>query len=94
MKKIILVAALGVAGLVTAKDNENGNTEKKVEKKAKTEQKVPVKQCGVAITYWSGGQVVGYQTVYSDQPNLASCQAWQTGVQVALWAAGYWLTTP
>lgn len=94
MKKIILVAALGVAGFVNAKGSEGRNTEKKVEKKAKTEQKVPVKQCGVAITYWSGGQVVGYQTVYSDQPDLASCQSWQTGVKVALWAAGWLVSNP
>ncbi|MCS3870150.1 hypothetical protein J3D55_003066 [Chryseobacterium ginsenosidimutans] len=94
MKKMLFIVALGVAGLASAKGNEKVNTEKKAEKKAKTEQKAPVRQCGVAITYWSGGQVIGYQTVYSDQPDLGSCQAWQTGVQVALWASGWLVSNP
>jgi hypothetical protein len=90
MKKTLLLAAFGVAGLVSAKDN--GNVAKETGKKEKTEQKAAVQQCGVVITYWSGGQVVGQETVYSDQPNLASCQAWQNGVKVALQVAGFWLT--
>lgn len=90
MKKTILLAAFGVAGLVSAKDNADEKIEKR--KNDKTEQKVPVQECGVVITYWEGGQVVGQQTVTSDQPNLESCQKWQEGVKVALRIAGFWLT--
>lgn len=90
MKKIILLAAFGVAGLVSAKDNEK--VDKKAEDIKKTEQKAVVRECGVVVTYWVGGQVVGTQTITSDQPDLESCQNFQTGVKVALWAAGYWLS--
>ena len=89
MKKLLLVAAFAVAGLVSAKDNKT--TDEKVKKEEKTEQKAPLQECGVVITYWSGGQVVGMETVTSDQPNLASCQIWQGYVQFSLQIAGYWL---
>lgn len=89
MKKILLLAAIGVAGLVSAKSNKS--IDEKINRE-KAEQKVPVKECGVVITYWSGGQVVGQQIVTSEQPDLASCQSWQNGVKVALQIAGYWLT--
>lgn len=90
MKKLLLLAAFGVAGLVSAK----GNIDEKIEKGKtdKTEKKAAVQECGVVITYWEGGQVVGQQTVTSDQPNLESCQKWQEGVKVALRIAGFWLT--
>ncbi|MET3037733.1 hypothetical protein ABXT08_16665 [Chryseobacterium sp. NRRL B-14859] len=90
MKKLILVATIGVAGLVSAKSSDNGKVIKKIE--PQTEKKIPVKECGVVITYWSGGQVVGQETIVSDQPDLESCQKFQTGVKLALWAAGFWLS--
>jgi hypothetical protein len=90
MKKLFVGAAVVVAGLASAK---GGNTKiKKTEKNKKTEQKVAFQQCGVRIAYYSGGQIVGYQLVTSDQPTLEACQNWQTGVKVALWAAGFSLT--
>lgn len=93
MKKMILLAAFGVVGFVNAK----GTVENKIETpSAKTEVKKenekPVQTCGVVVTYWSGGQVVGTQTITSDQPDLQSCQNFQTSVKVALWAAGFWLS--
>ncbi|WP_412850577.1 hypothetical protein ACL0VS_17960 [Chryseobacterium sp. PMSZPI] len=94
MKKVILLAAFGVAGLVNAKSNDNGKlikTDENVE--VQTVQKtVAYQECGVVVTYWSGGQVVGQETITSDQPDLQSCQNFQTGVKVALWAAGFWLS--
>jgi len=90
MKKIILLAAFGVAGLVSAKDN--GNVTEQIAEIEKIEQTVVIRECGVVVTYWSGGQVVGTETITSDQPDLESCQKFQTGVKVALWAAGFWLT--
>jgi len=89
MKKMLLIAAFGVAGLVSAKGN--GNVDEKIEKKEKQEQKVAVRECGVVVTYWVGGQVVGQETITSDQPDLASCQAFQNGVKAALMMAGFWL---
>lgn len=90
MKKIILIAALGVAGLVSAKGAVENKLKNPKEKKEIKEEK-PVQTCGVVITYWSGGQVVGQQTVTSDQPNLESCQKWQNGIKFALQIAGYWV---
>jgi len=95
MKKIILLASFGVAGLVSAKGTPTSKFEEskaKTEIKERKEKEKPVQTCGVVVTYWSGGQVVGTQTITSDQPDLESCQNFQTGVKVALWAAGYWLS--
>jgi hypothetical protein len=92
MKKIILLAAFGAAGLVSAKSFHNvGDNNKKEGKEPQKEQQVVIRQCGVQITYWEGGQVVGSQLVTSEQPDLASCQAWQNGVKFALSIAGYWV---
>ena len=90
MKKIILLAAFGVAGLVSGKDYKT--CEENAKKDKKVEQKATLQQCGVQITYYYGGQVTGVETIYSDQPNLESCQKWQTGVKLALWYQGFWLT--
>ncbi|PWW27565.1 MULTISPECIES: hypothetical protein [unclassified Chryseobacterium] len=94
MKKLILLAAFGVAGLVNAKGNDAGKMIKTVEStETVTVQKTVVYQeCSVVVTYWSGGQIVGQETITSDQPDLQSCQNFQTGVKVALWAAGFWLS--
>lgn len=75
--------------MASAKD---GNTKIKIEKNKKSVSKAPLQECGVRIAYYSGGQLVGFQTVTSDQPTLEACQSWQTGVKVALWAAGFSLT--
>ncbi|PXW17961.1 hypothetical protein C8D70_101287 [Chryseobacterium sp. CBTAP 102] len=93
MKKVILLAAFGVAGLVNAKGTDTGKVVKNNENiEATTVQKtVAYQECGVVVTYWSGGQIVGQETITSDQPDLQSCQNFQTGVKVALWAAGFWL---
>ncbi|MDF2931006.1 MAG: hypothetical protein K0R36_337 [Chryseobacterium sp.] len=42
--------------------------------------------------YYSGGQLVGFKTITSEQPTLQACQNWQTGVKVALWAQGFTLS--
>lgn len=89
MKKLLLVAMIAVAGVASAKDNEKVKNDKKTKK---VEQKAPFQQCGVTITYYSGGKVTGIKTVYSDQPTLEACQNWQTGVKVALWAQGFILS--
>jgi len=90
MKKIILLAAFGVAGMVSAKSA----VESKIENKAKTETKEqdkPVQTCGVMVTYYQGGQVVGTQTFTSDQPDLASCQKYQKAIKFALQISGFWV---
>lgn len=92
MKKLFILAAFGVAGLVSAKNAVENKIETKA--KAKTEVKAKLKSpkqtCGVTITYYSGGQVVGSQVVTSDQPDLPTCQKWQNGVKFALQIAGFW----
>lgn len=89
MKKIFLIAAFGAAGLFSAKGI---NVDEKVEKKQESEQKAPVRACGVVVTYWVGGQYAGQETITSDQPDLGSCQAFQAGVIAALQMAGFWTT--
>lgn len=91
MKKILVLAAFGAAGLISAKNTVENKTEtKKVKTEVKAKAKSPKQTCGVVITYYSGGQVVGSETVTSDQPDLASCQKWQNGVKFALQIAGFW----
>ncbi|WP_312287989.1 hypothetical protein [Chryseobacterium gleum] len=93
MKKLILLAAFGAAGLASAKANDGKAIKNDNSIEASTMQKTVVYQeCGVVVTYWSGGQIVGQETIVSDQPDLQSCQQFQTGVKVALWAAGFWLS--
>jgi hypothetical protein len=83
MKKLILLATIGVAGLVSAK----GTLENKVEKKT---VKVAIQLCGVMVTYYnSSGQATGQQWFTSDQPNLNSCMAYQAGVIADLRSKGY-----
>ncbi|WP_353145688.1 hypothetical protein [Chryseobacterium sp.] len=83
MKKLILLATIGVAGLVSAK----GTIEYKIELKT---SKVTFQLCGVMVTYYnSSGQVTGQKWFTSDQPNLNSCMAYQAGVIADLRAQGF-----
>lgn len=83
MKKLILIATMGVAGLVSAKST----SETKVEKKT---AKVAFQLCGVMVTYYnSSGEPTGQQWFTSDQPNLNSCMAYQAGVIADLKSKGY-----
>ncbi|MEG2078813.1 hypothetical protein [Chryseobacterium sp.] len=98
MKKLFVGAAIVVAGLASAKNSVESKVETKpkteFKAEAKTEAKLEVKYvkqtCGVQITYYSGGQVVGSQLVTSEQETLSDCQKWQNGVRFALQIAGYW----
>lgn len=89
MKKLIILAAFGAAGLVSAKGAVESKFDVKAQKEVKA-QDAPARTCGVVVTYYSGGQVVGTETLTSDQPNLESCQKWQNGVRFALQIAGFW----
>jgi hypothetical protein len=84
MKKLLVVATIAVAGLVSAKGA--------VETKASTSKKATVafQLCGVTVTFYnSTGQITGQQMYTSDQPNLTSCMAYQSGVIANLRAQGY-----
>ncbi|SFM99733.1 hypothetical protein SAMN05421594_0226 [Chryseobacterium oleae] len=84
MKKIILLAAFGVAGLMGAKES----VENKFENKQSA--KVAFDLCGVLVTYYNAdGQPTGQQWFTSDQPNLTSCMAYQAGVIADLRSKGY-----
>ena len=87
MKKIILLAAFGVAGLVSAK----GTIENKVEIKfEKIEVGSAFQLCGVTVTFYNSlGEITGQQLYTSDQPNLDSCLTYQSGVIADLRAQGY-----
>ncbi|WP_228372455.1 hypothetical protein [Chryseobacterium daeguense] len=84
MKKFLLLAAFGVAGFVSAK----GNFETK---NVKTKKATVVFQlCGITVTFYNSlGEVTGQQMYTSDQPNLNSCMAYQSGVIAGLRAQGY-----
>ncbi|MCJ7932333.1 MAG: hypothetical protein MUW56_01525 [Chryseobacterium sp.] len=83
MKKLILLATIGIAGLINAK----GTVEGKIE--AKT-TKVAFQLCGVMVTYYnSSGQATGQQWFTSDQPTLNACMAYQAGIIADLKSKGY-----
>lgn len=85
MKKILLVAAFGVAGFVSAKTSEVKVLEKQAEKKQTAFQ-----LCGVSVTYYDGdGNVTGYDMITSDQSSLENCQMWQSLVIHRLQKAGF-----
>ncbi|MFY1046683.1 hypothetical protein [Chryseobacterium sp. GP-SGM7] len=90
MKKIFLLAAFGVAGLISAKGAVENKFESNKIRVVKKVEKSPTQTCGVVVTYYSGGQVVGSQTLTSEQPTLESCKKWQNGVRFALQIAGFW----
>jgi hypothetical protein len=84
MKKIILLAAFGVAGLVSAKPAVVKKSEKKETK---------FQLCGVHVTYYSStGTVTGSSWFLTDAPTFSSCQAYQSFVQWNLTQAGYTIT--
>lgn len=88
MKKIILLAAFGVAGLVSAKPAIVKKSEKQTEKK-----ETKFQLCGVHVTYFnSEGMPYDSQWFLIDAPTLSSCQAYQTFVQWNLTQAGYTIT--
>lgn len=88
MKKIILLAAFGVAGLVSAKPSVVKKSEKQNEKK-----ETKFQLCGVHVTYYnSAGVVTGSDWFLTDSPTLSSCQAYQSFVQWNLAQAGYTIT--
>lgn len=90
MKKLVILAAFGAAGMVSAKGAVENKFETKNQTEVKQVQASPKQTCGVTITYYSGGQVVGTQVVTSEQPDLPTCQKWQNGVKFALQIAGFW----
>lgn len=88
MKKIILLAAFGVAGLVSAKPSVVKKSEKQNEKK-----ETRLKLCGVLVTFYNSENVaVGSQWFLTDVSTLSSCQAYQSFVQWNLTQAGYTIT--
>lgn len=84
MKKIILLAAFGVAGLMGAKET----VENKIESKESAE--VTFQLCGVMVTFYNAeGKMYDQQWFTSDQPNLTSCMAYQAGVIADLREKGF-----
>jgi len=84
MKKIILLAAFGVAGLVSAK----GSAETKTSETKKAT--VAYELCGVTVTFYNDrGEITGQRMYTSDQPNLNSCMVYQSGIIAGLRAQGY-----
>lgn len=84
MRKIILLAAFGVAGLMGAKET----VENKIETKGSA--KVAFELCGVLVTYYNAdGQPTGQQWFTSEQSTLTACMAYQAGVIANLKASGY-----
>lgn len=89
MKKIILLAAFGVAGLVSAKGTDSKKAEKVILKK-ETKAKKPLRLCGVSVVYYdSAGNIKDVKFLTSDQPTLDACQSWQRGQIAAIQQAGY-----
>ena len=91
MKKIILIAALGVAGLVSAKNAELKNAENQIEKKELINNAFQL--CGVNVNFYdSEGNWTGSQWFLTDVPTYQSCQAFQIIVKFNLMQAGYSIT--
>lgn len=88
MKKTLLIAALGVAGLVSAKNAEFKKAEKETEKIENI--KTNFQLCGVNVNFYdSEGNWTGSQWFLTDVPTYQSCQAFQTIVKFNLMQAGY-----
>ncbi|WP_223559584.1 hypothetical protein [Chryseobacterium lathyri] len=84
MRKIILLAAFGVAGLMGAKET----VENKIETKGSA--KVAFELCGVMVTYFDAqGKMYDQKWFTSDQPTLSACQSYQDGVISNLQSQGY-----
>lgn len=89
MKKIILVAALGVAGLVSAKSSISKKNENTIIKKENKLKKI-FRLCGVSVVYYDGaGNIKDVKFFTSDQPTLEACQSWQRNQVAAIKQAGY-----
>ncbi|KQT26000.1 hypothetical protein ASG22_04720 [Chryseobacterium sp. Leaf405] len=88
MKKMILLAAFGIAGLVSAKPTFVKKSEKQTEKK-----EAKFRLCGVLVTFYdSDNNPTGSQWFLTDTPTLSSCQAYQSFVQWNLTQGGYTIT--
>jgi len=83
MKKMLFLAAIGMAGLMSAKTGDV--------KLVKESKEKPSETCGVTITYYDNeGHVSDVKTFYSaDQPNLMSCVVWQRTMIAMNSNAGY-----
>ncbi|MFN1216078.1 hypothetical protein ACKW6Q_03740 [Chryseobacterium kwangjuense] len=89
MKKIILLAAFGAAGIMGAKET----VENKIESKERAGATVQL--CGVMVTYYNAeGQPYGQQWFTSDQPTLTACMAYQASVIADLKAKGFDVRQP
>lgn len=90
MKILLLVAAFGVAGLVSAKSTI---TKENVKKKTEVKTKKIFELCAVSVTYYdSDGNVTGFNMFTSDQSSLLNCQMWQDLVKYRLTKQGFTLT--
>lgn len=86
MKKLLLMATLGVAGLVSAK----GAVENTFDKNNKEVKEHPVQLCGVTVTYYGAdGNISSVEMFTSDQPNLMSCIIWQQSKIRSVQSQGY-----
>ncbi|MFS4471114.1 hypothetical protein [Chryseobacterium sp. T20] len=91
MKKVILLAAFGVAGLVSAKSADFKISSIKTEKAKEIKKAFDL--CGVNVTFYdSEGNVTGSQWYVTDAPSLSSCQAFQAMVKWNLVRAGFSLS--
>ncbi|WP_412850347.1 hypothetical protein ACL0VS_11600 [Chryseobacterium sp. PMSZPI] len=91
MKKVILLAAFGVAGLVSAKSADLKISSIKTEKAKEIKKTFDL--CGVNVTFYdSEGNVTGSQWYVTDAPTLSSCQVYQSMVKWNLVRAGFTLT--
>lgn len=86
MKKVLLLAAFGVAGLVSANSSIVKDT--KVTVKSEIFQ-----ECSVRVRFYNAqGQYVGSQTFTSDQATLSDCQSYQKAVKQFVQDLGYTIT--
>lgn len=91
MKKIVLLAAFGVAGLVSAKSSITKDVnESKVSSTVSVNYSFENKQlCGVYVTFYNeSGQVTGSHFYSSDQSSYSDCQNYQAGVRRMLLQMG------
>ena len=94
MKKLLLVATLGVAGFMSANSYvSNSICTQNNEKKENSEDENTFRKCSVFVTFYgSGGQVIGHDSYSSDQSSLGACQEWQQAKIKFLQALGYIIT--
>lgn len=102
MKNLILIVALSVTCLLSAKNHfssvEIKNFEK-VESKARPSSLInelklkPIQECGIYINYYDDFGFIS-RTEYrsSEQSTLSDCQKWQEVQKLMLMEEGYFLT--